>query len=73
MPSVASIPTAAKPTPYKPSMSSSPPPANVNAAMMATTMVASEAQVLNMPSATPPMMSVAGPVMACSLIFWVGL
>jgi hypothetical protein len=50
----------------------SPPPAKLKAAMMATTTVISEAQVDFMPSAMPEMMTVAGPVSACSAIRCVG-
>jgi len=51
----------------------SPPPAKLKAAMMATTTVRSEAQVDFMPSAMPEMMTVAGPVRACSAMRFVGL
>ncbi len=50
----------------------SAPPAKVNAAMIATTTVISGAQVDFMPSAMPAMMTVAGPVRACSAIRRVG-
>ena len=44
-----------------------------NAHMIATTTVISGIQVLFIPSATPAIMTVAGPVWACSAMFCVGL
>ena len=73
MASVESMPTAATPTPKTPIRNTSLPPAQMNETRIATTTQSSGIQVEIMPSATPAMMTVAGPVWACSLMFCVGL
>ncbi len=72
MPSVESMPTAAMPTPNTPSRKVSPPPAATKETRIATTTVISGIQVDFMPSAMPEMITVAGPIWACSAIRWVG-
>ena len=77
MPSVESMPTAARPTPKTPSrndpLSPEPPPAAWKDTRIATTMVSSGTHVEIIPSAMPEMMTVAGPVSAWWAIRRVGL
>ena len=66
------MPTAAMPTPYKPSRKFSLPPAKPKEAMIATTIIINGAHVEIMPSAIPAMITVAAPVSVCSAIRCVG-
>ncbi len=68
-----SIPTAAIPIPYNPSIEFSKPPAKAKAPRIPIAIVRTGIAVEIIPVARPPMISVASPVLAFSAICIVGL
>ena len=73
MPSVDSIPTAAKAMPYRPMPVLAAPPERKNANRMHTATITMGTAVDSMPRPRPPMMMVAEPVWLLLLSSWVGL
>ena len=73
MPSVLSMPTAAKPTPYRPIAISVKPPEQPYAATIPATIVTTGRPVENIPTEIPSIIVVAAPSLACPAIPRVGL
>ena len=73
MPSVDSIPTAAKAMPYRPMPVLAAPPERKNANRMHTATITMGTAVESIPRPRPPMIMVAEPVWLLLLSSWVGL